>query len=181
MSGEKPTMKTWRLILPLAVFAILLGFLWVGLSLDPREVPSPLIGKPAPSFALATLHEPSKTLSGDDMKGQVWLLNVWASWCVSCRAEHPLLMQLARSSIVPVVGLDYKDKPDEGLAWLKENGNPYRVSIVDRDGRVGIDFGVYGVPETFVVPSPTPKVTAALIRPESLSVVLPYSIFASAP
>ena len=94
MSGETPTMKTWRLILPLAVFVILLGFLWVGLSLDPREVPSPLIGKPAPSFALATLHEPSKTLSSEDMKGQVWLLNVWASWCVSCRAEHPLLMQL---------------------------------------------------------------------------------------
>ena len=145
------TIKTWRLVVPLAVFAVLLAFLWVGLSRDPREVPSPLIGKPAPSFVLATLHEPQKKLSGDDMKGQVWLLNVWASWCVSCRVEHPLLMQLAKSNVVPVVGLDYKDKPDEGLAWLKENGNPYNVSIVDRDGRVGIDFGVYGVPETFVV------------------------------
>ena len=144
-------MKIWRLLLPLVIFATLLIFLWLGLSLDPREVPSPLIGKPAPSFALATLSEPAKTFTRDDMKGQVWLLNVWASWCVSCRVEHPLLMQLARSSAVPVVGLDYKDKPEEGRAWLEQNGNPYRVSIVDRDGRVGIDFGVYGVPETFVV------------------------------
>jgi cytochrome c biogenesis protein CcmG/thiol:disulfide interchange protein DsbE len=144
-------MKTWRLVVPLAVFVVLVGFLWVGLSRDPREVPSPLIDKPAPPFVLTTLHEPEKKLSGDDMKGQVWLLNVWASWCVSCRVEHPLLMQLAKSNIVPVVGLDYKDKPNEGIAWLKENGNPYNVSIVDRDGRVGIDFGVYGVPETFVV------------------------------
>ena len=144
-------MKSWRLILPLAVFAILLVFLWIGLSLDPREVPSPLIGKPAPAFALSTLHEPAKTLTSDDMKGQVWLLNVWASWCVSCRVEHPLLMQLARANVVPVVGLDYKDKPEDGRAWLAQNGDPYRVSIVDQDGRVGIDFGVYGVPETFVV------------------------------
>ena len=144
-------MKIWRLLLPLVIFATLLIFLWLGLSLDPREVPSPLIGKPAPSFALATLNEPAKTLTRDDMMGQVWLLNVWASWCVSCRVEHPLLMQLARSNTVPVVGLDYKDKPEEGRAWLEQNGNPYRVSIVDRDGRVGIDFGVYGVPETFVV------------------------------
>lgn len=144
-------MKTWRLIVPLVVFAVLLGFLWVGLSLDPREVPSPLIGKPAPTFSLTTLHDPSKRLSGDDFKGQVWLLNVWASWCTSCRVEHPLLMQLSKANVVPVVGLNYKDKADDGRAWLVENGNPYRVSIVDGDGRVGIDFGVYGVPETFVV------------------------------
>jgi cytochrome c biogenesis protein CcmG/thiol:disulfide interchange protein DsbE len=144
-------MKSWRPILPLAVFAILLVFLWIGLSLDPREVPSPLIGKPAPAFALSTLHEPAKTLTSEDMKGQVWMLNVWASWCVSCRVEHPLLMQLARANVVPVVGLDYKDKPEDGRAWLAQNGDPYRVSIVDQDGRVGIDFGVYGVPETFVV------------------------------
>ena len=144
-------MKTWRLIVPLVVFGVLLGFLWIGLSLDPREVPSPLIGKPAPTFSLVTLHDPSKKLSGDDFKGRVWLLNVWASWCTSCRVEHPLLMQLAKANVVPVVGLNYKDKPDDGRAWLVENGNPYSVSIVDGDGRVGIDFGVYGVPETFVV------------------------------
>jgi cytochrome c biogenesis protein CcmG/thiol:disulfide interchange protein DsbE len=85
------------------------------------------------------------------LKGQVWLLNVWASWCVSCRVEHPVLMELAKAKVVPIVGLDYKDKPDEGIAWLKQHGNPYDVSVIDRDGRVGIDWGVYGVPETFVV------------------------------
>ena len=85
------------------------------------------------------------------MRGQVWLLNVWASWCVSCRVEHPLLVDLARANIVPVIGLAYKDKRDDGLGWLKANGDPYKLSIVDQDGRVGIDFGVYGVPETFVI------------------------------
>jgi cytochrome c biogenesis protein CcmG/thiol:disulfide interchange protein DsbE len=143
--------KTWRFAVPLAIFVLLVGFLWAGLSRDPREVPSPLIGKPAPAFALATLHDPGKSLGTADMKGQVWLLNVWASWCVSCRVEHPLLMQLAQAKAVPVIGLAYKDNPEDGRAWLAENGNPYSVSIVDRDGRVGIDFGVYGVPETFVV------------------------------
>jgi len=143
--------RTWRFLLPLAVFGVLVAFLWVGLSRDPREVPSPLIGKPAPAFALEKLHEGGKMLCTADMHGQVWLLNVWASWCVSCRVEHPLLMQLAQARIVPVVGLDYKDKPADGRAWLAQNGNPYQVSVIDEDGRVGIDFGVYGVPETFVV------------------------------
>jgi cytochrome c biogenesis protein CcmG/thiol:disulfide interchange protein DsbE len=143
--------RTWRFAVPLAIFALLVGFLWAGLSRDPREVPSPLVGKPAPTFALATLHNPGKMLGTADMKGQVWLLNVWASWCVSCRVEHPLLMQLAQARVVPVIGLAYKDKPEDGRAWLEQNGNPYSVSIVDREGRVGIDFGVYGVPETFVV------------------------------
>lgn len=146
-----PTVKRWRLVLPLAVFVVLVGFLWIGLSLDPREVPSPLVGKPAPSFTLEKLHDPGKTLGTADMQGQVWLLNVWASWCVACRVEHPLLMQLAKANVIPVVGLNYKDKPEDGRSWLAQNGNPYRASVVDRDGRVGIDFGVYGVPETFVV------------------------------
>jgi cytochrome c biogenesis protein CcmG/thiol:disulfide interchange protein DsbE len=114
-------------------------------------VPSPLIGKPAPAFALAQLHEPGKTLTTAEMRGQVWLLNVWASWCVSCRVEHPLLIDLAKANVVPVIGLAYKDKPEDGLAWLAANGDPYKLSIVDLDGRVGIDFGVYGVPETFVI------------------------------
>ena len=140
-----------RLLIPLGVFLVIAAFLLVGLSLDPREVPSPLIGKPAPAFRLAELHEPGKTLGNDDMKGQVWLLNVWASWCVSCRVEHPLLVELARANVVPIIGLNYKDEPGAGRQWLKEHGDPYRLSIVDRDGRVGIDFGVYGVPETFVV------------------------------
>ena len=144
-------MKAVRWSIPLAIFIVLLAFLWVGLGRDPREVPSPLIGKPAPAFSLSQLHEPSQALSNSDLKGKVWLLNVWASWCVSCREEHPLLMQLAASKIVPIYGLDYKDDPGAGKDWLAQNGNPYTTSIVDRDGRVGIDYGVYGVPETFVV------------------------------
>jgi cytochrome c biogenesis protein CcmG/thiol:disulfide interchange protein DsbE len=109
-----------------------------------------LIGKAAPSFALAQLHG-DKPLSTAELKGKVWLLNVWASWCVSCRVEHPLLLQLAKAGIVPVYGLDYKDKPDDGRAWLAKNGDPYTASVIDQDGRVGIDYGVYGVPETFVI------------------------------
>jgi cytochrome c biogenesis protein CcmG/thiol:disulfide interchange protein DsbE len=110
-----------------------------------------LIGKAAPAFSLARLHAPDKRLGTADMRGQVWLLNVWASWCESCRTEHPLLLQLAKANLVPIVGLDYKDKPEEGKAWLAERGDPYHVSVVDADGRVGIDWGVYGVPETFVI------------------------------
>ena len=144
-------MKALRWSLPLAIFAVILAFLFVGLFRDPREVPSPLIGKPAPAFSLAQLHQPERTLSTDDMRGQVWLLNVWASWCVSCRVEHPLLVDLAKANLVPVIGLNYKDRREDGLAWLAERGDPYKTSIVDADGRVGIDFGVYGVPETFVI------------------------------
>jgi len=144
-------MKAWRWSIPLAIFAILVVFLWLGLWRDPRIVPSPLIGKPAPAFRLAQLHRPNETLQLDDMRGQVWLLNVWASWCVSCREEHPLLLQLAQAKVLPLYGLDYKDKPEAALAWLAQNGDPYTASIVDADGRVGIDYGVYGVPETFLI------------------------------
>ena len=147
---KAPT-RMLRWSLPLAIFVVVLVFLFLGLFRDPREVPSPLIGKPAPQFSLAQLREPGRTLTPADMRGKVWLLNVWASWCVSCRVEHPLLVELARTNIVPVIGLAYKDNPDDGLAWLASNGDPYTLSIVDRDGRVGIDFGVYGVPETFVI------------------------------
>src|SRR4029079_16184920 len=135
-------MKILRWSLPLAIFVVVLAFLFVGLFRDPREVPSPLSGKPAPAFSLAQLHQPERTLSTDDMRGQVWLLNVWASWCVSCRVEHPLLVELAKANVVPVIGLAYKDKNDAGIAWLKQNGVPYRLSVVDADGRVGIDWGV---------------------------------------
>jgi cytochrome c biogenesis protein CcmG, thiol:disulfide interchange protein DsbE len=140
-----------RFLVPLAIFIVLVAFLGIGLGLNPREVPSPLINKPAPAFQLPQLHRPDQTFSQQDMKGKVWLLNVWASWCVSCREEHPLLVQFARANVVPVYGLNYKDKPDDALAWLKQFGDPYALSIVDRDGRVGIDYGVYGVPETFVI------------------------------
>jgi cytochrome c biogenesis protein CcmG/thiol:disulfide interchange protein DsbE len=140
-----------KLLIPLGVFVVLCAFLLVGLWRDPREVPSPLIGKPAPSFVLAQLHDPAKTLGPADLKGQVWLLNVWASWCVSCREEHPLLVELGKAKVVPIVGLNYKDESVAGKRWLTQNGDPYTVSVVDGDGRVGIDWGVYGVPETFVV------------------------------
>jgi len=140
-----------KFLIPLGLFVVLLGFLFAGLGLNPREVPSPLIDKPAPTFTLAQLHDPAKTLGTTDMKGQVWLLNVWASWCVSCREEHPLLVELGKARLVPIIGLNYKDETLAGMRWLAQLGNPYDVSVVDRDGRVGIDFGVYGVPETFVI------------------------------
>lgn len=140
-----------RFLLPLGLFLGLLVFLAIGLRLNPREIPSPFIGKPAPAFRLAQLGEPGKTISSADMAGQVWMLNVWASWCTSCRAEHPVLMDFAKSQAIPMIGLDYKDQRDEGNKWLREQGNPYLVSAFDGDGLVGIDYGVYGVPETFVI------------------------------
>lgn len=140
-----------RGFLPLALFALLAVVLGVGLTLNPREVPSPFIGKPAPAFTLPQLHDPARTLAAAEMMGQVWLLNVWASWCAPCREEHPLLVSLAREQQVPIVGLNYKDDPRDAQEWLLRLGDPYRVSIVDRDGGVGIDYGVYGVPETFVI------------------------------
>ena len=152
MSTEALPKSTFaRVLWPLAIFFAFVALLAVGLTLNPREVPSPLVGKPAPVFALAQLHAPEKTFSPADMRGRVWLLNVWASWCVSCRDEHPVLMGLAKSGAVPVYGLNYKDKPDEGRAWLKQFGDPYRLSAVDAKGQVGIDYGVYGVPETYVI------------------------------
>jgi len=143
-------MKAWYLI-PLAIFIAMLGFLGVGLKLDPREVPSPLIDKPAPVFRLQTLESPSRLMSSEEMRGQVWLLNVWASWCAGCREEHPILVEFAKTRTVPIVGLDYKDQPDDARRWLANFGNPYVASVSDPDGRTGIEFGVYGVPETFVI------------------------------
>ena len=144
-------MKTLRYIVPLAVFAMLAAFLAVGLTRDPREVPSPFIGKPAPAFKLEQLHDEKLAFAPEDMKGKVWMLNVWASWCVSCRVEHPLLVEMSRRHVVPIVGLNYKDKRDDGVQWLAKFGNPYALSAFDVEGKVGIDYGVYGVPETFVI------------------------------
>jgi len=140
-----------KYLAPLAVFAILAVFLAVGLNLNPREIPSPFIGKPVPPFSAPKLDAPNENLTPADFKGQVWLFNVWASWCVSCRAEHPLLNGLARQRLLPIVGLNYKDDPEAAKNWLNSLGNPYTVSIMDLEGRIGIDFGVYGVPETFVI------------------------------
>lgn len=136
---------------PLVLFIIMAVFLAIGLNLNPREIPSPLIGKPAPEFALPVLQEPQRQLSRQDLLGKVWVLNVWASWCVSCRGEHPILNQLAARQRVFLVGLNYKDEREDALQWLAQLGNPYNISVSDLEGRVGIDYGVYGVPETFVM------------------------------
>jgi cytochrome c biogenesis protein CcmG/thiol:disulfide interchange protein DsbE len=144
-------MKHLKFIVPLALFVVLVGFLMVGLNLNPREVPSPLIGKPAPAFSLPRLDEPAQQLGKQDLLGQVWILNVWASWCVACREEHPLLVEFSRRKVAPIYGLNYKDGRAEAQRWLANFGNPYTASISDMQGKVGIDFGVYGVPETFVI------------------------------
>ena len=144
-------MKYLKFLIPMGIFLVLVLFLGAGLKLDPKEVPSPLIGKPAPAFALARLDDPAQTIRRDDLLGQVWMLNVWASWCVACREEHPLLVEFAKSKMLPIYGLNYKDKPAAGQKWLADFGNPYTASLTDLDGRVGIDFGVYGVPETFII------------------------------
>jgi len=160
-----------KFLVPLFLFLLLVGFLGFGLTLNPREVPSPLIDKPAPDFSLARLDQPEQRFGLEQMRGQVWLLNVWASWCVACRQEHPVLVNLARSGVVPIVGLNYKEVRGDGEIdargmaleaetaqaferardWLARHGNPYQLSVMDIDGRVGIDFGVYGVPETFLI------------------------------
>ena len=140
-----------RFILPLGVFLLLALFLALGLKLDPREVPSPLIDKPAPAFAAPALARPEQQIQRDALLGQVWLLNVWASWCVACREEHPLLVEFSKRAAVPIYGLNYKDQRADALGWLGQFGNPYTDSVFDADGRIGIDYGVYGVPETFVI------------------------------
>ncbi|NTV68813.1 MAG: DsbE family thiol:disulfide interchange protein [Azonexaceae bacterium] len=155
----------------LGAFAALVALLAVGLNLNPRDVPSPLVGKPAPTFNLNVLDTPEKMLGPKDMQGKVWLFNVWSSWCVSCRAEHPVLVEFSKKANVPLVGLNYKEVRGDGnfdmskmpadeekkLAfqranqWLAQHGNPYTLTVMDIDGRVGIDYGVYGVPETYVI------------------------------
>jgi cytochrome c biogenesis protein CcmG/thiol:disulfide interchange protein DsbE len=140
-----------RYLIPLIVFVVMAGFLAIGLKRDPREVPSPLIGKPAPAFDLPQLAQLDQRLAAKDLRGQVWLLNVWASWCVACRQEHPLLVELGKTGQVKLYGLNYKDKREDALGWLNNYGNPYLKSVSDTEGLVGIDYGVYGVPETFVI------------------------------
>lgn len=140
-----------KFLIPLGIFVVLAIFLGRGLSLDPREVPSPLIGKPAPVFSLSQLDKPAQMIGTEQLLGQVWILNVWASWCVACRDEHPVLVEFSKTGVVPIYGLNYKDKREPAMNWLQQLGNPYTASIFDESGRVGIDFGVYGVPETFVI------------------------------
>lgn len=179
-----------RYLIPLAAFVVLLIFLAIGLTLNPRDVPSPLKDKPAPAFTLPQLAAADKTFSPADMKGQVWLLNVWASWCVSCRVEHPLLVSFAQQGKLPIVGLSYKEvrgdsnidaaklSPEDELqltrqrsnVWLSQRGNPYTAVALDIDGRVGIDYGVYGVPETYVIDK------AGLIRLKHTGPITPDSL-----
>jgi len=138
-------------LVPLAIFAVLVVFLGVGLGLKPREVPSPFIGKPVPEFTLPELMKEGRSISPSDLKGQVWMLNVFASWCFACRAEHEVLSAFINAEKIPVVGLNYKDESDDAKNWLAELGNPYMHIAFDYKGDVGIDYGVYGVPETFVI------------------------------
>jgi cytochrome c biogenesis protein CcmG/thiol:disulfide interchange protein DsbE len=158
-----------KFLIPLALFFGLVAFLAVGLKRDPREIPSPLVGKPAPAFSLPTLTG-DQPFSPADYKGQVWLFNVWATWCVACREEHPLLVEFSKTQSVPIIGLSYKEVQaadqtngplsddaklslarERSLRFLQRQGDPYKLSVMDLDGSVGIDYGVYGVPETYVI------------------------------
>jgi cytochrome c biogenesis protein CcmG/thiol:disulfide interchange protein DsbE len=161
-----------RFLVPFGIFVALVVFFAIGLNHDPREIPSPLIDKPAPAFSLPQLSETSVPFAPESMRGKVWLLNVWATWCVACREEHSVLVELARSGQLPIIGLNYKEvrgdtsinnaeqlKPAEALAlgrdriraWFAQHGNPYTFTALDLNGRVGIDYGVYGVPESYVI------------------------------
>ena len=160
-----------KFLIPLGLFLVLVGFLAVGLTRNPQEIPSPLVGKSAPAFALPTLDRSAPPFGPQDMRGQIWMLNVWATWCVACREEHPLLVAFSKANQLPIVGLSYKEiqsqdmpsgsklSPEDKLQrarersalWLQRYGNPYAATVFDLDGRVGIDYGVYGVPETYVI------------------------------
>jgi cytochrome c biogenesis protein CcmG/thiol:disulfide interchange protein DsbE len=140
-----------RYLVPLGIFVVLAVFLAIGLQRNPQEIPSPFIGKPAPAFTLTQLENANKNFSPQDMQGKVWLLNVWASWCGPCRAELPELLEFSKQGVAPLVGLNYTDAREDGNKWLNQFGNPYQLSVFDGDGRVGIDYGVYGVPETFII------------------------------
>ncbi len=138
-------------LLPISLFGLMLIFLAIGLSLDPKLVPSPLIGKTIPTFSSTSLLQPSVILRSDELKGEPYLLNVWASWCAACRVEHPLLIEMASKNRIPIIGLNYKDRRSNSLKWLQTYGNPYKFSYFDADGKIGMDLGVYGVPETFLI------------------------------
>jgi cytochrome c biogenesis protein CcmG/thiol:disulfide interchange protein DsbE len=140
-----------RFLLPLFGFLVLVGFLAAGLRLDPKIIPSPLIDKPAPDFSVPTLFEATNTIGTNNLQGQVWLFNVWASWCAACRVEHPLINALSEQKLLTIVGLNYKDERADAKNWLSTFGNPYNIIAYDLDGDVGIDYGVYGVPESFLV------------------------------
>ena len=142
-----------RYMIPLGIFLLLVVFLYRGLSLDPKHIPSPLVGKPMPVFELPRLQQPGTTISNKDLLGKVSIVNIWASWCGSCRVEHEVLLQLAESGKADIYGLNYKDDRLKAMRWLTQLGNPYIANAFDADGRTGINWGVYGAPETFVIDS----------------------------
>jgi cytochrome c biogenesis protein CcmG/thiol:disulfide interchange protein DsbE len=158
-----------RYLIPAVIFAVLVGFFWVGLSKDPSEVPSPFIGKPAPTFRLPDLKDPKATVSNDNLRGRPTVLNVWATWCVGCRQEHQTLMQLADMNVVPIYGLNYRDDREDALVWLDRLGDPYAGIGYDPDGMAGLDWGVYGAPETFLI-DPAGIVVYKHLGPMSLHV-----------
>lgn len=161
----------WRYGLPLVVLLLLVGFFWRGLYLDPGKIPSPLIGKPAPAFSLPSLEYPARSVSLTDLRGQVVLVNVWGTWCVECIREHPVLLAFAKNTDVPVYGLNSNDQRDAALAWLAERGNPYVINAFDASGKVSIDWGVYGAPETFVLDK------AAIIRYKHIGPLTPEVLY----
>jgi cytochrome c biogenesis protein CcmG/thiol:disulfide interchange protein DsbE len=141
----------WRYLIPGAIFIVLIGFFIVGLHRDPSLVPSPLIGKPAPAYSLTKVEDPQLKVASTDLLGKKHLVNVWATWCGGCRQEHEFLLQVAQQNVIPIVGIDWKDDMSSAQQWLTQLGNPYAATGFDGDGRVAIDFGVYGAPETFLV------------------------------
>lgn len=144
----KPMM---RALIPLTLFLVIAFFLFKGLFLNPKEVPSPLVGKSAPAFTLPRLDDPAKTASSQDLLGKVWLFNAWASWCPTCREEHVVLMEMAKIPEVNLVGLNYKDTNAEAIEVLEKTGNPYQLVVTDNDGKVGIDYGIVATPETYLI------------------------------
>jgi len=142
-----------RFLIPAAIFLALAGVLYVGVVHSPNKstMQSALLGKTVPDFTLPVLGNPGMNLTGSQLAGRPWVLNVWGTWCVACREEHPVLLDIAKQNVLPLVGLDWKDEDDAALDWLKQLGNPYSVVVADRDGRTAINFGVYGAPETFFI------------------------------
>lgn len=166
-----------RYFVPVFVFLFLVAVLAYGLTLNPRAIPSPLVGKPAPQFSLTKLDNAAQTIQNEDFLGRVWVLNVWASWCVACLDEHANVSALAAANVAPVVGLNYKDKSDEAQQWLAKWGDPYTLSLYDEDGGVGFDWGVYGVPETFIIDAQgiiRYKHIGPLARSDVTDIVLPH-------
>lgn len=140
-----------KYLIPVGLFGVLVGFLYFGLWRDKETLPSPLIGKPAPLFEFTRLDDPAKTFSNRELAGKAYVLNIWGTWCAGCRHEHGALMEIARRGEVPIIGLDYKDDRELALRWLQQLGNPYALNAFDDEGRIAIDWGVYGAPETFLV------------------------------